>query len=92
MNARLDHSISREPDIEWFSDYSVKVSGTVRLSNEQECVIEGIREVLIQLVNDNSIILHRVWYIPELRSLVSIRMLAEVGYHTTLSELSWMII
>ena len=46
------------PDIEWFSDYSAGADDTGRLNNGQECVIAGIDEVPIQLLNDNSIILH----------------------------------
>ena len=48
--------------------------------------------VLIQLPNDNTITLLEVWHIPVLkRSLVSIGMLAEDGYKTTLSESPWTI-
>ena len=42
--------------------------------------------------NGNMITLHQVRHIPDLkRSLVSIGMLAEDGYRTTLSESTWMI-
>ena len=80
------------PDIAWFSDYSIGADGTVRLGIGQKCIIVGIGEVPIQLLNDNSITLHQVRHVPELnKSLVSIGMLAKVWYRLTLSELSWMI-
>ena len=54
--------------------------------------ITGIGEVPIQLPNDNTITLHQVRQVPALkRSLVSINMLVEDGYSTTLNESSWMI-
>mgnify|MGYP000105409760 FL=1 len=54
--------------------------------------IAGFCEVPIQLLNDNTITLHQVWHVPALkRSMVSIGMLIEDGYRTTLSESSWMI-
>ena len=65
------------PNIEWFSNYSFGADGTIRLCNGQECTIVGIGKVPIQLPNGNTIIIHHVWYVPELqRSLVSIGMLA----------------
>ena len=67
-------------------------SGTVRLGNGQDCEIAGTGEVPIQLPNDNTITLHQVRHVPALkRSLVSINMLAEDGYKTTLNESTWMI-
>ena len=45
-----------------------------------------------QIVLPNTIVLHHVRHVPELkRSLVSISMLVEDGYRTTLIEFSWMI-
>ena len=80
------------PNIKWFSNYLTEMSGTIRLGNGQECTIVGIREVAIRLLNGNTTTLHQVQYVPTLkRSLVSINMLAENGYRTTLSESSWMI-
>ena len=80
------------PNIEWFLNFSIDAGSTVRLGNQQECAIVGIGEVPIQLPNGNTITLHQVWHVPKLkRSLVSIDMLAEVGYQTTLSESSWSI-
>ena len=80
------------PNLEWFSNYATETSGTARLGNEQECKIMGIGEVPIQLPNDNTITLHQVQHIPALkRSLVSIGMLAEDGYRTTLNESTWII-
>ena len=76
----------------WNGFRTIRMSGTVWLSNEQESAIAGIKEVSIQLPNDNMITMHQVWHVPALkRSLVSIGMLAEDGYRTTLSESSWMI-
>ena len=77
------------PDIEWFSNYSDGAGDTFQLGNGQQCQIKGIREVPIELLNDDSITLHQVWHVPKLkRSLASIGMLAEAEYRTTLSE-SW---
>ena len=75
------------PDIEWFSNYLAVTNDTVRLDNGQAYTIAGMREVPIKLPNGNTIILHQVWHIPALkRSLVSIDMITEDGYRTTLSE------
>ena len=80
------------PNIEWFSNYSARTSGIVRLGNGQECKLAGTEEVPIQLPNGNTITLHQVRHVPALkRSLVSIGMLAEDGYKTTLNESTWMI-
>ena len=68
-----------------------KLVGIVQLGNAQTCIIVRIGEVPIQLTNVNSIISHQVQHVPELRSLVSIGMLAEVEYRRTLSESSWLI-
>ena len=77
---------------EWFTNYSIGASSTVKLGNGQEYAITGIREVPIQLPNSNTITLHQVQHVPELkRSLVSIGMLVEDGYKTTLNESTWMI-
>ena len=77
---------------EWFSNYSIEMSGTVRLDNGHKCKIAGTGEVPIQLSNGNIITLHQVQHLPVLkRSLVSIDMLAEDGYRTTLNESAWMI-
>ena len=60
--------------------------------NGQECNIVGSEEVPIRLPNGNTITLHQVQHVPDLkRSLVSIGMLAEDGYKTTLHESTWVI-
>ena len=80
------------PNIEWFSNYSANTSGTVCLGNRHECRIVGTGEVPIRFPNGNTITLHRVWHVRDLKStLVSIGMLVEDGYKTTLSGLVWMI-
>ena len=80
------------PNINWFSNYTAETSGTIQLGNEKECKIARTREVPIQLPNGNTITMHQIWHIPTLkRSLVSIGMLAEDEYRTTLNELAWMI-
>ena len=80
------------PNIEWFSNYSARTSGIVRLGNGQECKLAGTEEVPIQLPNGNIITLHQVWHVPDLkRSLISIGILVEYGYRTNLNELAWMI-
>ena len=80
------------PHHEWFSDHSADVGGIVWLGNEQECRVIEIGEIPTQLPNANNIILHHVWYVPELKmSLVSIGMLVEDGYRTTLGDSSWQI-
>ena len=87
-NARFHVTLN----IEWFSICSSEMSCTVRLGNGQECKIDGTREVPIQLLNGNIISLHNVRHVPALKkSLVSIDMLAEDGYTTTLNESAWMI-
>ena len=48
------------PNIEWFSDYSVRAKRTGRLGNGPKCIIARISEVAIQLSNENTIILHQV--------------------------------
>ena len=69
------------PNIKWFSKYSGGANSAIQLRNKQKYVIVGIGEVPIQLLNNNTITLHRVQHVPELkRSLVSISMLVEVGY------------
>ena len=73
------------PNIECFSNYSTDTSGTVRLGNGQECKIARTGEVPIKLPNGNTITLHRVRHIPDLRSLVSIGMLLRTG-----TERLWM--
>ena len=66
------------PNKAWFSDYSTDVSGTVQLGNRQDCNIAGTGEVPIRLPNGNTLMLHQVRRVPDLkRSLVSIGMLAE---------------
>ena len=78
------------PNLEWFSNYVDETCRTVRLSNREECKIVGIGEFPIQLPNGNTITMHQVRYVPTLkRSLVSIGMLAEDGYKTTLKESTW---
>ena len=68
------------PNLEWFSNYAVEMSGTIRLGNGQECKIAGIGEVPSQLLNGNTITLDQVRHVPALkRSLVSIHMLVEEG-------------
>ena len=80
------------PNFEWFSNYEAKMRGTIRLGNGQECKIAGTGEVPDQLPNGNTITLHQVRHVLALkRSLVSIGMLAEYGYKTTLNESKWMI-
>ena len=80
------------PNLEWYSNYTVKTSRTIRLGNGHECKIALTREVPIQLPNGNTITLHQVQHVPTLkRSMVSINMLAEDGYRTTLNESTWMI-
>ena len=80
------------PNFEWFSNYEAKMRGTIRLGNGQECKIAGTGEVPDQLPNGNTITLHQVRHVLALkRSLVSIGMLAEYGYKTTLNESTWMI-
>ena len=80
------------PNLEWYSNYTVKTSRTIRLGNGQECKIAGTGEVPIQLPNGNTITLHQVRHVVALkRSLVSIGILAEDGYKTTLNESTWMI-
>ena len=59
------------PNIKWFSNYSAGTSGTVRLSNRQECKIAGIGEVPIQLPNGNMITLHQVRHVPALKRVWS---------------------
>ena len=82
-----DATFHVNPNIEWYSNYLVGTSDTVRLNNGQECKITGTGEVAIQLSNDNIITLHQVWHVPALKkSLVSIGMLAEEGYKMTLNE------
>ena len=76
-----DSTFHVTPNIDWFLDYSVGVSDTVHLGNEQECGIARIGEVPIQLPNGNTITLHQVQHVPTLkRSPVSIGMLTEAGY------------
>ena len=58
------------PNIEWFSNYSVRTSGTVRLGYGQECKIAGTGEVPIQLPNGNTITLHQVRHVPALKLCV----------------------
>ena len=80
------------PNMEWFSNYSARRSGTVWLSNGEECKIAGIGKVPIQLPNGNVITLHQVWHVPPLkRSLVSINILVEDRYWMTLNESAWTI-
>ena len=80
------------PNLEWFSNYAAKTSDTVRLGNRQEGKITGTGQVPIQLPNGNTITLYQVRHLPPLkRSLVSIGMLVEDGYKTTLNESTWMI-
>ena len=87
-----DATFHVNPNIEWYSNYLVGTSDTVRLNNGQECKITGTGEVAIQLSNDNIITLHQVRHVPALkRSMFSINMLAEDGYKTTLNESTWMI-
>ena len=80
MVAGLRRHISRNPKFR------------VVLGNGQECKIAGTGEVPDQLPNGNTITLHQVRHVLALkRSLVSIGMLAEYGYKTTLNESKWMI-
>ena len=79
-------------NIEWFSNYSAHASGRVRLGNGQECKFAGTGEVPIRLSNGNTITLHEVRHVSDLkRSLVSIGMVAEDGYRTTRLEATWVI-
>ena len=79
-------------NMEWFSNHSARLSSTIRLGNGQDYKIARTGEVPIQLPNGNTITLHQVKHVPALkRSLVSIGMLAEDRYRTTLNELAWII-
>ena len=80
-------------NIKWFSNYSIEMSGTVRLDNGHKCKIAGTGEVLVQLPNGNTITMHHVGHVPALKkNLVSISMLAEDEYILmTLNESTWMI-
>ena len=81
------------PNIEWFSNYSADANGIVRLGNKEECKIGGTGEVCIREPKENTISLHRVRHVLDLkRSLVSIDMFTEDGYRTTLHESTWVII
>ena len=92
MVAGLWRHISHDPQHWTFFRLFGWSQHTVRLCNEQECVIAWTGEVPIQMSNGNSITLYRVHHVPMLkRSLVSNNMLAEAGYWTTLSESSWLI-
>ena len=76
-------------NMEWFSNHSARLSSTIRLGNGQDYKIARTGEVPIQLPNGNTITLHQVKHVPALkRILVSIGMLAEDGYRTTLNELA----
>ena len=79
-------------NMEWFSNHSARLSSTIRLGNGQDYKIARTGEVPIQLPNGNTITLHQVKHVPALkRILVSIGMLAEDRYRTTLNELAWII-
>mgnify|MGYP000152591075 CR=1 FL=1 len=76
------------PQHEWFLDYSAKADSSVQLNNGQECQIVGIVEIPIRCRMEVRSPCTMFGIYPR---LVSIGMLAEDGYRTTLHESTWVI-
>ena len=84
----LDFSatFSVTPHREWFTDYS-QSAGSVHLGNAHDYQIFEVGTISLRLLNGNEITLQLVRHVPDLKqSLISIGMLAEQGYKTTLNE------
>ena len=79
------------PYLKWFMDYSSSF-GWVQIGNAEELQLSGFGTIPLRLPNWNEITIQQVSHIPELKqSLISISMLVDHGYRTTLNESIWRI-
>ena len=79
------------PHHQWFTDYSGS-AGLLCLGNVEECQIFRVGTIPLWLPNGNEIILQQVRHVPNLkRNLISISILGDHRYITTLNDSMWKI-
>lgn len=74
-------SFHMTPNRHWFQEFESLDGGKVLLGNHHECNVKGIGSIQVQMFNNQTSVIPKVRYVPELkRSLLSLGMFDKAGY------------